>query len=195
MRCEGIVGLIMAAGHSTRFGSDKRSATLANGQTLLQATATMAQPLFRDTYVVIRANDSATALGLNPAAIIHAPETPIGLSTSIGAAFQYLLTHDHSATAAAVLLGDMPWIKSDAFASLFPNATEHTIVRPVYDGNVGHPVIFGRQFWSELAELHGDMGARTIIKKHQNACRHVPVADVGVLRDVDRPDDLTLQRR
>lgn len=190
MRCDDIVGLIMAAGHSTRFGSDKRSATLADGQTLLQATTAMAQPLFHETYVVIRAGDSAAALDLNPEAIIRAPETPIGLGTSIGAAFRHLLAHSHRATAAAVLLADMPWIKPDAFATLMPNATENTIVRPVYDGNAGHPVIFGREFWPELAELHGDMGARTIIKKHHDACRLIPVADVGVLRDVDRPDDL-----
>ncbi len=192
MRCDGIVGLIMAAGHSTRFGSDKRSATLSDGQTLLQATTAMAQPLFHETYVVIRADDSRAALGLNAAAVIHAPENPIGLGTSIGAAFQHLLTQPHSAAAAAVLLGDMPWIKPDAFATLLPNATENTIVRPVYDGNAGHPVIFGRQFWPELAELQGDMGARTIIKKHHNACHLIPVADVGVLRDVDRPDDLVM---
>lgn len=192
MRCDDIVGLIMAAGHSTRFGSDKRSATLADGQTLLQATTAMAQPIFQGTYVVIRASDNAATLELNSEAVIRAPEAPIGLGTSIGAAFQYLLTHSHNASAAAVLLGDMPWIKPDAFATLLPNTTENTIVRPMYDGNAGHPVIFGRQFWPELAGLQGDMGARTIIKKHHNACRLIPVADVGVLRDVDRPDDLVM---
>ncbi|WP_341937487.1 nucleotidyltransferase family protein [Marinimicrobium sp. C2-29] len=192
MRSDDIVGLIMAAGYSTRFGSDKRSATLADGQTLLQATTAMAQPLFHETYVVIRAGDNAAALELNSEAIIRAPETPIGLGTSIGVAFQHLLTHSHRATAAAVLLGDMPWIKPDAFATLLPKATENTIVRPIYDGNAGHPVIFGRQFWPELAGLQGDMGARTIIQKHHNACRLITVADVGVLRDVDRPDDLVM---
>ncbi|MAN50533.1 MULTISPECIES: nucleotidyltransferase family protein [unclassified Marinimicrobium] len=185
-----VVGLIMAAGYSTRFGADKRRAQLTEGQTLLQATVAMTRSVFEAFYVVLRSDDEERDLGLGTEPVIYAPEEPIGLGTSIAAAFHHLRVNNKDATAAAVLLGDMPWIKPDAFSELLNHATEDTIIRPVYDGNAGHPVLFGRHFWPELANLHGDLGARTIIRKHHSCCHLVPVSDVGVLRDVDRPSDL-----
>ncbi|MBF2948087.1 NTP transferase domain-containing protein, partial [Pseudomonas aeruginosa] len=91
------------------------------------------------------------------------------------------------ARAIAVLLGDMPWIAADTLERLAAMATPEAIVFPLYDGQRGHPVLFGRAFWDALAQLDGDQGARRVLLAHRPAWREVPCDDPGVLRDVDTP--------
>lgn len=182
----------MAAGLSQRFGSDKRLARLPSGETLLSATLTLARRHFTNTRVVIRAKDDIQTLGLpKNQAIIRAPERDIGLGTSLGTAFGQLLDQPTQAQAAAVMLGDMPWITDASLKTLIQAAREGLIVRPRFAGQVGHPVIFGRQFWGELSNLRGEQGAASVVQSHTQACHFLDLDDEQVLRDIDKPRDLT----
>ncbi len=65
------------------------------------------------------------------------------------------------------------------------------IAAPAYRGERGHPVGFARRFLDELSALHGDQGAKELIAEHPDWVTLYEVDDPGVLRDVDRPSDLT----
>jgi len=183
----------MAAGFSRRFGSDKRLARLPSGETLLSATLTLAQRHFADTRVVIRARDDIQTLGLpKDQTIIRAPEKDIGLGTSLGIAFGQLLHQPTEAQSAAVMLGDMPWITDASLKTLIQAAEEGLILRPQFEGQTGHPVIFGRAFWRELASLRGTRGAASLINVHPEANCILEVNDEQILRDVDKPRDLSM---
>lgn len=187
-----VIGLIMAAGLSRRFGSDKRLALLPGGETLLSATLALARRHFTDTRVVIRTKDDAQALGLpKDQAVIRSPEEDIGLGTSLGNAFSQLLNESTDALATAVMLADMPWITDDSLTVLIQAADAKSITRPRFEGRVGHPVIFGRRFWRELASLRGDQGAASVVKAHAHACRLVDTDDQQVLGDIDKPSDIS----
>lgn len=54
----------------------------------------------------------------------------------------------------------------------------------------GHPVGFSAVLLPELATLRGDAGARRVVAVHASSVVRVPVADPGVLADLDRPDQL-----
>lgn len=54
------IGLV-AAGTGQRFGSDKRCAKLADGNSLLRATVLRTQEAFSDVRVVLKAEDDAQA--------------------------------------------------------------------------------------------------------------------------------------
>jgi molybdenum cofactor cytidylyltransferase len=41
-----------------------------------------------------------------------------------------------------------------------------------------------------LLLLRGDEGAKSLLKKHEALLVKVPIGDPGVLRDIDRPEDL-----
>lgn len=185
------IGIVLAAGQSKRYGSDKRLALLPEGQTLLHATLNLAQRHFTHTVLVLGHNDKSHELEIpNAVTIVHAPEAQIGLGTSIASAFQYLLDTQSDAETAAVLLGDMPWIQDNTVERLKQKANASTIVRPIFQGQVGHPVFFGNAFWRDLSALSGDDGAKSVVRRHREACGFVDVDDVGVLKDVDRPEDL-----
>ncbi|WP_347330541.1 nucleotidyltransferase family protein [Marinimicrobium locisalis] len=185
------IGIVLAAGQSKRYGSDKRQARLPGGQTLLQTTLSKAQRHFTQLILVLGHNDKALDLNI-PAAItiVHAPEAHTGLGTSIASAFQYLLDTQNDASTAAVLLGDMPWVQGDTVEQLKQNARASTIVRPIHQGHAGHPVFFGNAFWTELSGLSGDDGAKSVVQRHREKCEFIQVDDEGVLKDVDRPGDL-----
>ncbi|WP_234461490.1 nucleotidyltransferase family protein [Stutzerimonas stutzeri] len=184
-----VVGLMLAAGRASRFGSDKRRARLADGRTLLEASLANAAAAFDELLLVLRDGDVIDDLCLPPRVqVLHTPLAERGLGASLAAGVEAL--SEHRADALAVLLGDMPWLGTETCAQLIAEVGAGRIVQPVHDGRPGHPVLFGRAFWPALRTLDGDEGARGLIRRHAEHYRPVPVDDPGILLDVDRPTDL-----
>ena len=61
------------------------------------------------------------------------------------------------------------------------------MVYPVYEGKRGNPVLVGRRFFDELADLTGDQGARVLIDRYPHMIKEVLVNDRGTLIDIDDP--------
>ena len=184
------LAVIAAAGRARRFGADKRRVALADGRPLLTTTLDRARALFPRVAVVIRDDDDPAELGLGDARVLRAPRADRGLGASIGDAFAALLAADEPAPVAALWLGDMPWVAEATVRDLLARAGASRIVRPTLDGAPGFPVLFGRAFWAELADRADGDGARDLIARHRASLIELPVNDPGVLRDVDRPEDL-----
>lgn len=184
------VGLVLAAGSGQRFGSDKRLAQLADGNSLLRATLLRAKEAFSDVRVVLKAEDDAEALAIpHGIHLVRAAHAKQGMGSSLAAGIQSLA--NTQATAVAVLLGDMPWITLATLLQLRAHAHAEHIVVAYCDGQCGHPVLFGRRFWPELMQLQGENGAKALIATHAQQVIEVTLADRGILLDVDKPADLS----
>lgn len=181
-----VVALVLAAGQSARFGADKRRAPLGDGRSLLQHSVARALEVFDDVRVVLRDGEQACDLGL-PARcrVVHSPHAGLGMGHSLAAGAASLA--DSDALAVAILLGDMPWICPATLQRLIEEARPSLIVVPQHQGQNGHPVLFGRDFWPALTGLAGDQGARSVLQRHREAAMALGVDDSGVLRDVDTP--------
>ncbi len=179
-----LVALLLAAGSARRFGSDKRVARLPDGRTLLRASLENARSAYADVRVILRPQDDSAALGL-PAdcRVIRSARCQEGMAHSLAAGITAL--QDSDAAVVAVLLGDMPLIRPQTLIALQQQAAAERIVVPLYAGQRGHPVLFGRAFWPELFSLQGDQGARGVLQRHAQRLLEVPVADPGILVDVD----------
>ncbi|WP_028292762.1 nucleotidyltransferase family protein [Oceanobacter kriegii] len=197
-----VLGLIMAAGFSNRFGpDDKRKATWQN-TTLLGATIENTRQWLPNIAVVIRPDDIAYDLGIpRGTPIIRASNASNGMGSSISDAMAVLLEGGAANGALlkssslpihtiALLLGDMPGITESTFKRLVERSGSNRIVRPVHEGQNGHPVLFGKAYWPELAALTGDSGGKQIVKRQQAQVDNLAVDDPGVLLDVDQPQDL-----
>lgn len=184
-----VVALVLAAGQGTRFGSDKRRAGLSDGRSLLQHSVERALQVFDEVRVVLRAGETAPLLGL-PAAcrVVHSPHAGLGMGHSLAAGAASLV--DSDAEAVAIVLGDMPWLEPATLRELAALAGAETIVQPQCEGRNGHPVLFGRVFWPELAQLSADEGARSVLQRHRHRLLVLHTRDAGVLRDVDTPQAL-----
>lgn len=190
-----VLGLILAAGHSRRFGSDKRLASLGE-QTLLAATAANLRPHVFAITVILRHGEHPEALGLpGDTDVVHAPSSPIGMGVSLASAVSELLASiepgHQQCQALALMLGDMPGVRADTLQALAGRARHDIIVRPYHQGHAGHPVIFGRAFWPALAALDGDEGARSLLARYRSHVVVLDVDDPGILTDVDTLDDLS----
>ncbi|MGR4068952.1 nucleotidyltransferase family protein [Billgrantia sp. C5P2] len=190
-----VVAIVLAAGFSRRFGAaDKRLAPLPDGRPCLAASVERAGEAFSLLRVVLRQGEEPVALALSrETPVINVRHAQRGLGTSIGEAITALDRADAltNVEAVAILLGDMPSIRLETLHTLQRHATRSSILRPSYRGQPGHPVLFGRDFWPELAALDGDSGANGVIQRHIERYRVMPVDDAGVCRDVDTREDLS----
>lgn len=188
-----VVALVMAAGVSRRFGGDKRRARLTDGRTLLATTLTTVARAYPRWWLVTRPGDDLE-LGeaFDPARHrrLTADHAGNGLGGSLGDAFRHLIARGDTATAAAVVLADMPWLSATTCARLQRHAHAERIVMPCHQGKRGHPVLFGRVFWPTLAELETGDGARAVVEANRAAVSVVDVDDEGIWRDIDTPQDL-----
>ncbi|MGE4533090.1 nucleotidyltransferase family protein [Halomonas sp.] len=191
MRSKNSLALIMAAGHSRRFGSDKRVATLNDGRTLLAATFQAACAAFKQVRVVVNSQVSPTELGIPESlAIVINTSASAGLGGSISNAIQALDKHMASTEfgSIAIWLGDMPWVRPETCWDLAQRVTANTIVRPTYRGDLGHPVFFGSNIWPALGDAKDERGGRHVLTRFAHQVINIPVTDPGVVQDIDYPD-------
>lgn len=185
-----VAALMLAAGYSRRFGGDKRRLVLADGSSLLAASLALPCSMVEEVWLVLRPDESITELGL-PASIklVQHPLTAQGMGHSLAAGAERLLAESH-ADAVAIFLADMPSIRRHSLEALMACAAPDRIVLPSHQGKRGHPVLFGRDFWPQIATLSGDTGARAVLQHNAEALHIVELDDPGVLQDIDTPADL-----
>ena len=85
----------------------------------------------------------------------------------------------------------MPFIKS-ATIKIMLQQIQNTkcIIAPKYKNQRGHPVLFSKHFFSELAQLNSETGARDVIKNNRKYLILIDVEDKGITRDIDTKYDL-----
>jgi molybdenum cofactor cytidylyltransferase len=187
MRDGPIVGILLAAGSATRFGSDKLLEKIA-GDTPIGVAALKNLVAAVDTVVaVVRLGDDAlaTMLGAHGVRVTACPRAAEGMGESLA----WGVRAAPVAAAWLIALADMPWVQPATIGRVRDALCQGaSIVAPTWQGARGHPVGFADAFYAELIALSGDAGAKTILARHNIAL--VATEDAGVLRDVDTPRDL-----
>ncbi len=195
-----VVGIVLAAGRSQRMGEPKPLLEI-NGRTFLErAITTLLSGGCAPVIVVLSRCESAQAMreiaesaGAQPVENPNLESEPID-SLRIG-----LDAAPREARAAAVLPVDHPVVRGATVAALLGAFESHgsIIVRPVFAGQAGHPILLGRSIWDELAEPDLPDGTRTVVRRHAVEIDDVTVDDPGVRTNIDTPDDYEreLERR
>lgn len=184
--------LLLAAGFSRRFGSVKLNAHLPNGLTVLQQSFNNISQAFDEIIVVGRRDlsDFGTydALGLNPDThrLVFCDDAESGMGHTLACGARAIPPHWQ---ACFVCLGDMPFIQPDTFRVLQQHMAEDRLVVPAWGQQQGHPIGFGRRYFSALQQCHGDKGARHLLRDAATITR-VEIDDPGVIQDIDTPEDL-----
>ncbi|HKJ74647.1 MAG TPA: nucleotidyltransferase family protein, partial [Alphaproteobacteria bacterium] len=184
-----IVGILLAGGASTRFGSDKLMAKLPDGRTVAQAAAQAMVAALEEVIAVVRPGNEPLEQTLRATGceVIVCEKSIEGMGASIACG----VAARPDADGWVIGLADMPWIEA---ATVWSVATElekgAAIAAPTYAGQRGHPVGFAGRFGKDLAGLTEDVGARHVVKGAEAGLKLVATDDRAVLRDIDRPEDM-----
>lgn len=187
----GVIGcIVLAAGSSARFGSDKRVASLGNA-TLLERTLASLLPVFERRVLVLRPGDADLARRSAPDwTAVFAADAASGMGHSLAAAMTATAGWD----GAVVALADMPFVSAATLRAVKERVTRDALVVPFQRGQRGNPVGIGGSYFAELAQLQGDQGARALLQKYGSAVVRLDVDDPGILRDIDTPAALAAQQ-
>jgi molybdenum cofactor cytidylyltransferase len=186
------IGLLLAAGASSRMLGDDKLLREIDGIALLRRSAqSMLSANFDQVYVSIKSNSPAheNALANLPVTIVHVPDAVAGMSASIRAGISAIPTD----TSVIVLgLADMPDITAKHYNLILAAhdpKQDHLIIRPITPaGKHGNPVLFDARFMENLTAIAGDQGARDILKSVPEYIHHVKMTDEAVICDLDTPE-------
>lgn len=189
-----VVGILLAAGFSTRFGANKLLALLPAGApeagtaVAVSAAQRLAQAL-PDPIAVVRPRAQRVSrllreVGCRTVVCKNAAE---GMGTSLAAGIRAA----RDADGWVIALADMPYVQAATIDRIALALREGAVIAaPSCGGERGHPVGFARRFLDELLALKGDEGARRILRAHPGSITVYETADRGVLHDIDVPADL-----
>jgi molybdenum cofactor cytidylyltransferase len=187
-------GILLAAGYSTRFGSNKLLQPLPAGSPeagvpIALASARHLADVLPDSIAVVRPRAQRLGKLLREAGYktVVCRNAAEGMGVSLAAGIRAAADADGW----VIALADMPFIRPQTIRVVAEGLAEGAaIVAPSYRGERGHPVGFARRFLDELSALRGDAGARDVLARHTDSMALREVDDPGVLRDVDEPSDL-----
>ncbi len=180
--------LVLAAGASTRMGEPKALLRTRDGRRYVEAIAATARAGGCDEVVVVlgpphgeRIRDAVAGMTV---AWNERPDR--GMLSSVQAGLAAV------AGDALVWPVDIPFVDVATVRALVMHGG--TIVVPVHNGRGGHPLRVARACFAEIEALDPARGLKALLEAHAAEVVRLPVADGGVLVDVDTPDDYARTR-
>jgi molybdenum cofactor cytidylyltransferase len=186
----GLCGVILAAGESSRMGSDKAllpwppqvQGAAPSRHTLLSAAILAMEPHTRAVVVVAgkNADSIATIVGACGAYMVRNPDPDRGQFSSMQIGLGAVL--EHNCSSAMITPVDCPPLAPASLALLCENFQRAVVrdlwaVAPESNGKHGHPLLVTRDFIHLFLDAPIDKNARDILHAHADRIEYVPVAD------------------
>jgi molybdenum cofactor cytidylyltransferase len=200
-RAPDLYAVILAAGESTRMGTDKAllpwpPATPGlppTGQTFLSAAIQALYPFSEKVIVVVGKNENnlAPVVYANGASLVRNPDPDRGQFSSLQVGLQEVLNEGRDA--AMVTLVDRPPARVatlQTLCSTFADAGNDVwAVVPEYNGKHGHPFLLAREMIGAFLNAPPSANARDIEHQNLRHISYVVVDDSLVTLNVDTPQE------
>ena len=197
-----IGAIILAAGTSTRMGKPKLLLPF-KGTPLITYPHLLALQNNLDPIVCITGRyDELIKNALMPwqerVTIQFNPHYENGMSFSLKEGIQAV---KGKVDAVMIFLGDQPLVPNEVIETMIQQFIACKdegikIIRPLYNQQMGHPILFDSSLFDAFEALHGDEGGKSIIGVNQEYLKliHFPNSDWGL--DIDTPEEYsTLVKR
>ncbi len=185
-----MAGILLAAGAATRMGRNKLLLEL-EGETLLRRAARRALTAGLDPVLVVLGHEAARTgaeldgLGCR---IVLNPDHARGINTSLSAGVAAV---PPEASAAVVLLADMPFVDAEMVRAVFARFRETgaPVVTCRYGEVTAPPTLYDRAVFPELRGGEGEGRGREVVRRYRERAAFVSWP-ASALADVDVPEEL-----
>ncbi|MFG0316149.1 MAG: NTP transferase domain-containing protein [Planctomycetota bacterium JB042] len=184
--------IVLAAGRSSRMGTDKALLDLGGEPALGRVIRILREVPVSRVVVVLRPIGAALRRSVDLTGVTTAinvdPES--GQSASLRIGWKNV---ESSADAVVLCPVDVPLFEADDVRSLLaafrsrPDGAR--IVAPSVDGRRGHPVVFSTDVAREFAALGPDEPAHGIVRRDPARVVHVPSTNRWLVDDLDTPEE------
>lgn len=185
-----IAGLVLAAGESSRMGSDK-ALLIYRGRTFLEnIIATLKEAGVERSAVVLghHAAEIQRVLRIPETEIVVHHDYRLGQTSSLQAGLRALMNPDLESI--VLCLVDHPAVSAEVIRKLLKRSQKSgaPVGIPTFRGQRGHPVVIHHKLFQDLLDLRPDQGANIVIRKYRDATCFVETDEPGILLDVDDPE-------
>ncbi len=171
------------------MGRPKQVLPLGNGTLVSHAVDVALGAGCKPVIVVVGAQPDVVqaALAAKPVEIVRNTNWQSGMGSSICAGVKLHQELQAESAAVVILLADQPLITADHVVQMrrLLISSGASVVAAEYNGTVGVPAIFTRQMLPQLAALHGEGGAKLLLRD-PNTVRFT-LAEAAT--DIDTPED------
>ncbi|MEH7249414.1 nucleotidyltransferase family protein [Neobacillus niacini] len=191
-----IGAIVLAAGMSKRMGKPKLLLRL-KGKPLFRYPLELAirnqlSPicLIGGQYLKSFQEDSTDLMNVD---FIPNPNYDLGMSTSV----RMGINHVKDCTDAVfIFLADQPFVPDLVIQSMTEQYCNGLrIVRPKYNGKLGHPILIDKSLYKEFLTIDGDQGGKEIIKKYKNLTKILSFEDSIWGMDIDTSQDFQIGKQ
>lgn len=184
-----VAGILLAAGTSSRMGSNKLLFELG-GESVLRGAARRALSGGLAPLIVVLGHQEEKAraeLAGLPCQIVINPSYEQGINSSLRSGVTALPAETQ---AVVVMLADMPFVTAEMIAGLIDRhrSTEAPLVISDYEGVNAPPMLYDRSLFGELLTMTGEGCGRQVVKRHRHEAEVLPWP-AAALSDLDVPED------
>lgn len=189
-----IAGIFLAAGSSKRMGKANKLLLPYCNTTLVHYTYLQFKQSEIDEHVVVTGyqhQQIENALATEKPNFVHNVNYATGMTSSIQTGFQFL---KDAATGYMVALSDMPHLTKKEYdlliAAFKKNYTNKAlIIVPVINQQQGNPVIFSKEFVSDILKHQNKEGCKLIIQKNNTFVKLITLDNENSFKDIDEQAD------
>ncbi|SDX96010.1 nucleotidyltransferase family protein [Halobellus clavatus] len=189
-----LVGLITAAGESTRMGGFPKPLLTFDGQRFVERLVETYRAAGVDRVVVVlghEADEVGRRADLSGATVVLNPDYEDGMLSSVRCGVE--VAREADADGLLLTPVDYPLVPQSVVERLIDSFDgEHRnadVVHPAVDGGRGHPPLFSASVFADLLDAPPDEGARAVVYDETTDTRDVPVEDDRIFVDIDTPEE------
>jgi molybdenum cofactor cytidylyltransferase len=179
--------ILLAAGGSSRLGQPKQLLPWGE-QTIIEHQIKMLMQSGESVIVVLGAyaDRILPVVEKYPVTVVVNNEWKTGMAGSIGCGIKAMERLESTVEAVLITLVDQPLIPFSHFEEMlnaFEEGMQQIIASTSAEGWLGVPALFDKCYFSELQNLQGEKGAKTLIQQYPNKIKALVCNEI--INDID----------